>query len=122
MNIIGPGVFKIREATTRRNIRYQVRTYESTRPKGSKDDGIIQAVVELVEQLKIKHPMPAKIIVYSQRITQAEELSMALGAILYHATVDTRPGKDKRASEWKSGKEECRVAVASSAFGMGIDY
>ena len=50
-----------------------------------------------------------------------EKLSKALGSMLYHATVDNRSGKDKRLSEWKSGNEESRVAVASNALGLGID-
>jgi superfamily II DNA helicase RecQ len=71
--------------------------------------------------LKIKYPAPAKIIVYSQEIEEAERLSEALGAMLYHAKVDDRSGKDKRLTEWKSGAEESRVAVASKALGLGID-
>ncbi|KFZ23100.1 hypothetical protein V502_02422 [Pseudogymnoascus sp. VKM F-4520 (FW-2644)] len=120
MNIIGPGVFKIREATTRPNIRYQIRTYKRT-GGGEVDDSAIKAVVGLVEQLKIKYPAPAKIIVYRQEIKEAEKLSEALGAMLYHAKVDDRSGKDKRLSEWKSGNEESRVAVASNALGLGVD-
>lgn len=120
MNIIGPGVFKVREATTRPNIQYQVRTYKRT-GGGEADDSVIRAVVELVEQLKAKYPAPAKIIVYSQEIKAAEKLSEALGTMLYHAKVDDRSGKDKRLSEWKSGSEESRVAVASNALGLGVD-
>jgi superfamily II DNA helicase RecQ len=120
MNIIGPGVFKIREATTRPNIRYQIQTYKRI-GGGKADDSAIRAVVELVEQLKIKYAAPAKIIVYSQEIKEAEKLSEALGCMLYHATVDDRSGKDKRLSEWKSGNEESWVAVASNALGLGVD-
>lgn len=120
MNIIGPGVFKIREATTRPNIRYQIQTYKRT-GEGEADDSLIKAVVGLVEQLKIKYPAPAKIIVYSQEIKEAGKLSEALGCMLYHAKVDDRSGKDKRLSEWKSGNEESRVAVASKALGLGVD-
>jgi hypothetical protein len=72
-----------------------------------------------VEQLKAKYPAPAKIIVYSQEIEEAEKLSEALGTMLYHAKVDDRSGKDKRLSEWKSGSEESRVAVASNALSRG---
>jgi superfamily II DNA helicase RecQ len=121
MNIIGRGVVKIREPTTRKNIKYQIRTYQSVRQKGSKDDGMIAAVVRVVEELKIKYPAPAKIIVYSRVITQAEELSEALGCMLYHATVDGRDGKDKRLRKWQSGEEESRVAVATNAMGLGIN-
>lgn len=64
MNIIGLGVFKIREATTRPNIRYQIQTYKRI-GGGEADDSLIKAVVRLVEQLKIKYPALAKIIVYS---------------------------------------------------------
>jgi superfamily II DNA helicase RecQ len=121
MNIIGRGVVKIREPTTRKNIKYQIRTYQSVRQKGSKDDGVIAAVVQVVEELKIKYPAPAKIIVYSRVITQAEELSEALGCMLYHATVDGRDGKDRRLKKWQRGEEESRVAVATNAMGLGIN-
>ncbi|OBT50806.1 hypothetical protein VE04_09299, partial [Pseudogymnoascus sp. 24MN13] len=120
MNIIGPGVFKIQEATTRLNIRYQIQTYKRI-GGGEADDSLIKAVVGLVEQLKIKYPALAKIIVYSQEIKEAGKLSEALGCMLYHAKVDDRSGKDKRLSEWKSGNEESRVAVASKALGLGVD-
>ncbi|KFZ22817.1 hypothetical protein V502_02704, partial [Pseudogymnoascus sp. VKM F-4520 (FW-2644)] len=150
MNIIGPGVFKVREATTRPYIQYQIRTYKRT-GGGKADNSAIRAVVGLVEQLKIKYPAPAKIIVYSQEIKEAEKLSEALGTMLYHAKVDDKiivysqeikeaeklsealgtmlyyakvddqSGKDKRLSEWKSGNEESRVVVASNALGLGID-
>jgi superfamily II DNA helicase RecQ len=89
--------------------------------KGSKDDGMIAAVVQVVEELKIKYPAPAKVIVYSRVITQAEELSRVLGCMLYYATVDGRDGKDKRLKKWQSGEEESRVAVATNAIGLGIN-
>lgn len=41
--------------------------------------------------------------------------------MLYYAKVDDCSGKDKRLSEWKSGNEESRVAVASKALGLGVD-
>ncbi|KFZ20591.1 hypothetical protein V502_03130, partial [Pseudogymnoascus sp. VKM F-4520 (FW-2644)] len=65
------------------------------------------------EQLKIKYPALAKIIVYSQEIKEAKKLSKALGTMLYHAKVDNWSGKDKRLSKWKSGNEESWVVVAS---------
>ncbi|KFX88314.1 hypothetical protein V490_07721 [Pseudogymnoascus sp. VKM F-3557] len=68
--------FKIREATTRPNIQYQIRTYKRTGGDEA-DDSAIRAVVGLVEQLKFKYPAPAKIIVNSQEIKEAEKLSEA---------------------------------------------
>ncbi|KFZ18781.1 hypothetical protein V502_03974, partial [Pseudogymnoascus sp. VKM F-4520 (FW-2644)] len=88
---------------------------------GEADDSVVRAVVDLVEQLKIKYPAPAKIIVYSQEIKEAEKLSKALGTMLYHAKVDDWSRKDKRLSEWKSRNEESQVAVASKALGLGVD-
>ncbi|KFZ23939.1 hypothetical protein V502_01582 [Pseudogymnoascus sp. VKM F-4520 (FW-2644)] len=88
---------------------------------GEADDSVVRAVVDLVEQLKIKYPAPAKIIVYSQEIKEAEKLSKALGTMLYHAKVDNWSGKDKRLSKWKSGNEESWVVVASKALGLGVD-
>ncbi|KFZ23655.1 hypothetical protein V502_01871 [Pseudogymnoascus sp. VKM F-4520 (FW-2644)] len=85
------------------------------------DDSAVRAVVRLVEQLKIKYPALAKIIVYSQEIKEAEKLSEALGTMLYYAKVDDQSGKDKRLSEWKSGNEESQVAVASNALSLRVD-
>ena len=50
---------------------------------------MIVAVVQVVKELKIKYLALAKIIVYSQVITQAKELSTALECMLYHAIVDS---------------------------------
>jgi superfamily II DNA helicase RecQ len=123
MNIIGKGVYKIRGCTTRPNIRYQVRRYKRTnahRPD-PKVDSAITATVEVVDEMRIKYPAPAKIIVYIRNKKQADKLSEALGCLLYHADVDDRTGKSKRLSEWRKGKEDSRVVVATNALGLGVD-
>jgi superfamily II DNA helicase RecQ len=122
MNIIGKGIQYIRGRTSRRNIRYQIRRYESRQGKGSKgEDSSIQAVVELVGEMKIKYPAPAKIIVYSSRKKFADALSEELGCMLYHADVSDRQGKDERLKKWMQGHEDSRVVVATNALGLGID-
>jgi hypothetical protein len=50
---------------------------------------MIVAVVQVVKELKIKYLALAKIIVYSQVITQVKELSKILGYMLYYTIVDS---------------------------------
>ena len=93
MNIIGKRVVKIRGRTSRPNIRYQIRTYESA-AQGA--DSQIIATMQVVDELKAKYPAPAKIIVYSSNKKVADRLGEELDCILYHADVDDRAGKGKR--------------------------
>jgi len=123
MSIVGKGVVKIRGCTSRPNIRYQIRRYESMSRRGSREqqDDTIVATMEVVEELRVKYPAPAKIIVYSRSKKRAGLLSEALGCMLYHADVADREGKSERLAEWMKGGEDSRVVVATSALGLGVD-
>src|SRR5258706_2721059 len=116
MNIIGVGRRKFRGVTSRPNIRYEVRQYEKQRA-----DDTVDAICQVVEEMKLKYAAPAKIIEYSDDIIQAETLSGALDGMLYHAKVDGRKGKQERLEKWCQGLEEHRVAVATNALGLGMD-
>ena len=77
--------------------------------------------MQVVDELKAKYPAPAKIIVYSSNKKVADRLGEELDCILYHADVDDRAGKGKRLAQWRQGDEQHRVAVATSALGLGVD-
>lgn len=122
MNIIGGGVRKIRGSTSRRNIQYQIRRYPRPRAEGGpKQDGGIQAAKEFVQEMKIKYPAPAKIIIYSSQKRQADKLGEELGCMVYHADVGSRKEKDGRLAKWMQGDEDHRVVIATNALGLGID-
>jgi len=124
MNIIGKGVQKFRASTSRPNIRYQIRRYVSTHEKGQdgkKQDSCILAICQVVEELKLKYPAPATIIVYSRFVNQVEALGLALDFSIYHREVDSRNGKEQRVRDWMSGQEDKRVVIATNALGLAID-
>jgi superfamily II DNA helicase RecQ len=122
MNIIGGGVTKIRGKTSRHNIQYQIRRYQGGTEAGQPgQDSGIQAAKELVAEMRIKYPAPAKIIIYSGRKLQADQLGEELGCMVYHADIGSRAEKDQRLRTWREGKEDSRVVVATNALGLGID-
>ncbi|KAH5044352.1 hypothetical protein HBI73_251750 [Parastagonospora nodorum] len=77
-----------RGQTTRKNIRYRVVEYDV----GEEEE----AVVELVEGLKRKYPLPGQIIVYCGTVARTMQLAEALGAVSYHRTVGTAEQKKER--------------------------
>ena len=52
--------------------------------------------MQVVDELKAKYLVLAKIIVYSSNKKVADRLGEELDYILYHADVDNRAGKGKR--------------------------
>lgn len=75
------------------------------------------------ELLHILHRMPGSAIVYARSRRRTKEItelltSEGITADFYHAGLDNAV-KDLRQKRWQSG--ECRVMVATNAFGMGID-
>jgi RecQ family ATP-dependent DNA helicase len=111
MHIPPKDVQMFRAATTRKNIQYQVQE--------SGEESDVDAVCQLVTEKLEQYPAPGKIIVYSSRVTQAEELAEALDCPVYHRNVDSQIGKARRMREWLQG--ENRVIVATNALGLGVD-
>ncbi|KAH5737485.1 hypothetical protein HBI18_067960 [Parastagonospora nodorum] len=100
-----------RGQTTRKNIRYRVVEYDV----GEEEE----AVVELVEGLKRKYPLPGQIIVYCGTVARTMQLAEALGAVSYHRTVGTAEQKKERVRQLTSGEKQ--VFTATNALGLGID-
>lgn len=104
-------VHMFRAPTTRKNIAYQVRE--------SGSESQIESVYRVVQEKLAQYASPGKIIVYSSRITQAEQLAELLQCPVYHRSVDDHIGKAQRMRAWLQG--EHRVIVATNALGLGVD-
>ena len=73
--------------------------------------------------LKILNSVPGSSVVYVRNRKRTKEIAELLtqngiSADFYHAGINNEE-KDERQNSWKSG--DCRVIVATNAFGMGID-
>ncbi len=82
-----------------------------------------QTVNKEAEMIYILRRIPGSSIVYVRNRGRTKEIAEALQsqgitAAFYHAGVNNDL-KDQRQRQWQSG--ECRVMVATNAFGMGID-
>src|SRR6201995_3756726 len=102
----------IRGVTTRPNLRYSVVEYEAGMEQS-------EAVNRLISQKLQEHPSPAKIIIYSNSIRTIQELGEQLGYPMYYADVGSEKEKAQIQQRWENGTE--RVAICSTAFGLGID-
>lgn len=71
--------------------------------------------------MKHKYAALAKIIVYSRNKAMAHELHTQVGGVLYYADVGGRQMKQTRLDAWMAGGNDNRVAVATSALGLGVD-
>jgi superfamily II DNA helicase RecQ len=101
---------KFRGCTSRPNIAYSVVEHE---------DEQIEAVCRLVVEKLKQYPSLAKIIVYSSSIDTIKELGSALDCHMYYADVGSDKEKDE--IQWRWGRTDGQVIVASNAFGLGID-
>lgn len=85
---------------------------------------VVRACEEKESQLyKILRNVPGSAIVYTRNRKRTKEIAEKLteeefSATFYHAGLNNVL-KDKRQTEWQKG--DCRVMVATNAFGMGID-
>jgi superfamily II DNA helicase RecQ len=155
MGIAEDAVAKFRGQTSRTNVRYEVRVVDgggcssrgSRGGRGGRNSRLIRSsrgggvggsrgssgssaihlqVLQLVEEKLEQYAAPGKIIVYSSRVEEAEELGEVLGCEVYHRTIDSQDGKARRLKEWMEGKTRDGmgggwVMVATNALGLGID-
>ena len=64
-----------------------------------------------------------RIIVYVQSRDEADSLQEALQCPVYYSDSGDEDEKARAAQQWREGREEMdRVIVATSAFGLGVDY
>ncbi|KAI1676246.1 Superfamily II DNA helicase [Pyrenophora tritici-repentis] len=100
-----------RGRTTRKNIRYRVHEYNIEEEE--------KAVVELVEKLKERYPLPGQVIVYCGTIARTKRIGKVLGAACYYRAVGTVEEKKKIVRELTSGQRQ--VFTATNALGLGVD-
>jgi superfamily II DNA helicase RecQ len=100
-----------RGRTTRKNIRYQVQPYDMEDEQ--------QAIVDLVEGLKEKYPLPGQIIVYCGTVARTVEMARELGGVCYHREVGSVEDKKEIVRQLTSGQQQ--VFTATNALGLGVD-
>lgn len=99
-----------RGVTTRPNIRYQVKAYDVERED--------EAVSELVEGLKEKHP-EGQIIVYCSSVERTVRLADVLTCVCYHRNVGSSQEKHRLVEQLTDGLQQ--VFTATNALGLGVD-
>lgn len=111
----------IREDTTRRNIKYCIRDVRS-------QDAMEEEIIDLINAVILNNRVDPKsrAIVYQQDRQGVVELANrirrdlpASDAEAYHGLLDSGE-KERLLKKWRSGR--IKVMVATSAFGVGIDY
>lgn len=105
----------IRSLTFRGDIHYLV--YRSSRP-GSFVTYAARGVQTMLRYLE--HDRDARVIVYALKREEVDDLSDALSCPAYYSDSGSEEEKERAFKEWRRGL--CKVMVATSAFGMGVDY
>jgi superfamily II DNA helicase RecQ len=100
-----------RKQTTRKNIQYQVHAYNN------KDEQ--QAIVDLVEELKEKYPLPSQIVVYYETVARTVEIAKELRGVCYHHKVGSVEDKKEIVRQLTSGQQQ--VFTATNALELGVD-
>jgi superfamily II DNA helicase RecQ len=100
-----------RGQTTRKNIRYWVHAYNNEDEQ--------QAIVDLVQGLKEKYPLPGQIIVYCGTVARTVEMAGVLEGVCYHRAVGSIEDKKEIVRQLTSGQQQ--VFTATNALGLGVD-
>ncbi|ERF71905.1 hypothetical protein EPUS_09389 [Endocarpon pusillum Z07020] len=105
----------IRSCTFRSDLYYHVQ--RSSRPGDFLEymtRGIRTALQHLEEEAA------ARVIVYAQSRGEADQVSQRLSCPVYYSDSGSSEEKEEAFEQWRRGTS--RVIVATSAFGMGVDY
>jgi hypothetical protein len=108
----------VRSRTFRRDIFYRIKR-QSTRKKGQSFMDYMAHGISFVVNA-IAHEEAARVIVYVNERQQADELAALVGGLVYYSDSGSTEEKAAILQSWQS--REHRVIVATSAFGMGVDY
>ncbi|KAG9665746.1 hypothetical protein KCV03_g10303, partial [Aureobasidium melanogenum] len=103
-------IVKIRDRTTRKEIRYQVVDYEKEEEE--------EALQRMVADKKRQYP-GKQIVVYCLKIEDGQRYAKALGCQLYHRNMGTESEKQEVVRRLTTGRQD--VFVATNALGLGID-
>lgn len=107
------------ESTFRRDLRYSV-AWARADPHRTFIQQAVQGIQGTLEQPPIGDDVTARVIVYVLSRRVADEIATALGVDAYYSDSGTTDEKAAMLSRWLEGRH--RVIVATSAFGMGVDY
>lgn len=105
----------IRSTTFRSDIFYKIQRPSRPRDLLEYLEAGIQRGLQYLEA-----EAAARVIIYTGTRATADELSSRLQCLVYYSDSAEEAEKAKVAERWRQG--EHRVIVATSAFGMGIDY
>jgi superfamily II DNA helicase RecQ len=107
------------EYTFRRDLRYSV-AFTRREPQVTFTQQVIQGIHSILNSAPICDDSAARVIVYTQTRQTAADIAGALGVDAYYSDSGTTDEKAAVLSRWINGVH--RVVVATSAFGMGVDY
>lgn len=103
-------VVKIRDRTTRKEIKYQVVDYEKEEEE--------EALQRMVADKKKRYP-GKQIVVYCLKIEDGRRYAKALDCQLFHREMGTETEKQEVVRRLTTGRQD--VFVATNALGLGID-
>jgi superfamily II DNA helicase RecQ len=109
MQISSDSIHLFRTTTTRKNIRYSIRTCPGKK---------LQEIVDVVQEMERWRSGPGKIIVYSNTTVRVEKLADAIGCGKYHGQMKVED-KAVNMAAWMADPRG--VIVATNAMGLGID-
>ena len=112
MGLEGCPVEEFRAATTRKNVRYRVRTCTGEESEVDAADAEVRSLME-------RYVAPAKIIVYTDSIAHGKELAGKLSCPIFHAKAGSVAEKEAMFRRFTTGAD--RVMVATNALGLGVD-
>lgn len=110
----GAGVRWLRGSTTRKNVRYQVRRYDT--PEESEEE-VLKALVE--EKRQQYGQEGGQIIVYCDTVKKTVKYARVLGGVCYHRGVGSEEEKREIVRQLREGREQ--VFTATNALGLGVD-
>lgn len=104
----------IRARTFRSDITYRLRP--------SREADLIRSVVTMVRGLLLRHQddPTARLLVYTMTRATADEMSEQLSCPKYYSDSGNAEEKQAATRTWRDGAS--KVMVATSAFGMGVDF
>jgi superfamily II DNA helicase RecQ len=102
-----------RSATTRTNVRYQVRRYKTP------DETEEVVLAALVEEKKEQYGRKGQIIVYCDTVKKTVRYGKTLGALCYHRGAGSADEKRGIVKQLTEGRHQ--VFTATNALGLGVD-
>lgn len=106
----------IRSITIRKDIDYSVARSTTLNQRAF----AIEQIKALLSKSWMQNEKEARVIVYTLSREEADVIAGAVGGLIYYSDSGTDAEKTVSLNQWRAG--EFLVMVATSAFGMGVDY